>query len=586
MLPNSLLPTLLPKPQFKAVILAGYGIDLFPLVEPPTPSTSTTNNSNSGTNSNENESTSSTGSGGGQTKALLPVGGKKMIDWVIEQIESAGILEVLVLTPQSISKPMSHHLRSRRSTTSKDSGSSKVELEEIPEEIASRGTVRVLMWATEKSLITTDFILLPCDLLLSPSSSSSSSSSSGISLASLLDRHRTDDNLVTTLFSTRSSGNIKDAKKDQQGPVEILTVYDRSSCRLLDVREMDDLEDQDEIPLRTSLLTKYPKPTLTTSLLPTQLYIFSSLILPVLRTAAAGQSEPDDEMLRRLKSFESVKDLVGWLARSNWRKNGKQDLSNFSRKIAPRRNSNSNSSSSRVGGGGSELAMGRSTTQLPSSYEYLNQSTKHTSVSRSEPQTPGTTTPTPALISRTSWLNESNSINTTTTTTTHGTTTNSSSSNMARQGRGGCKVLIWKESDGFCARGNTVSGFVELNRAALKLLPPSQTNFIPTFTPPGVFISPDSFLHPTVYTLMGEKVGIKKCIIGKNCQIGKNSKLTNSVLMEGCVIGENVKLDNCVISNGVQTRDRASLKDCELGKDVIVGSDSQLKGEQLTVGDE
>lgn len=39
------------------------------------------------------------------------------------------------------------------------------------------------------------------------------------------------------------------------GPPEILTIYDRKSSTLLDVREMDDYDD-DEVPLRTSLLSK------------------------------------------------------------------------------------------------------------------------------------------------------------------------------------------------------------------------------------------------------------------------------------------------------------------------------------------
>ncbi|GAA5950092.1 hypothetical protein JCM3765_004193 [Sporobolomyces pararoseus] len=565
MLPNSLLPTLLPKPQFKAVILAGYGIDLFPLVEPPTPSTSTTTTTTSTSDSpQENDNNR-------QIKGLLPVAGKKMIDWVLELVEQSGIFEVLVLTPSSISKPMSHHLRSQKRSSSSSNSSSKIELEEIPELISSRGTVRVLMWATEQNLITTDFILLPCDLLLSPSPSIGSNSS--ISLASLLDRHRTDDNLVTTLFSTRSSGNVKNSKQSGGGPVEILTIYDKQSSRLLDIREMDELEDQDEIPIRTSLFKKFKSTTLTTSLLPTQLYIFSSLILPLLKTSQ-DDDEKDEEkrdLLKKLKSFESVKELVGWLARTNWRKRGKQDLVSQQQQQRSR--------------GGGELAMGRSTTQLPSSTiynnSYSNEPLRQTNTgTATATQTPGTTTPTPALISRTSWLDTNHHHH------ESSSSTNSNNSNNSRQGRGGCKILIWKESDGFCARGNTVSGFVELNRAALKLLPSSQTSFVPNSTPTGVFISPDSFLHPTVYNLMGEKVGIKKCIIGSKCLIGKNSKLTNSVLMEGCIIGENVKLDNCVISNGVQIRDRASLKDCELGKDVIIDFDSQLKGEQLTVGDE
>lgn len=96
MLPNSLLPTLLPKPQFRAVILCGFGVDLFPLVEPPTPSLST---------SSQNDHSQVQGPGQGQTKALLPVAGKKMIDWVLERVEQAGVFGTY-LDPFLLPRPM------------------------------------------------------------------------------------------------------------------------------------------------------------------------------------------------------------------------------------------------------------------------------------------------------------------------------------------------------------------------------------------------------------------------------------------------------------------------------------------------
>lgn len=51
---------------------------------------------------------------------------------------------------------MGHHLRARRSAPSTSSSSSptaKVELEEVPEEIARRGVVNIVRWAAEKGFI-------------------------------------------------------------------------------------------------------------------------------------------------------------------------------------------------------------------------------------------------------------------------------------------------------------------------------------------------------------------------------------------------------------------------------------------------
>jgi len=177
---------------------------------------------------------------------------------------------------------------------------------------------------------------------------------------------------------------------------------------------------------------RYPSPTLTTQLLPTQLYIFSSLLLPLLTTSDASLS-------RRLKSFESVRELAGWLARSNWRK-GRESL-------FPLR-------------GDEGLAMGRSTTQLPSSTYLPTTSNGEDGEGRSEPQTPGIMTP--ALVTRNSWLSRRNSV---VTTNAGGGGGKKEGDRNSRSGAGGCKVVVWEEKDGFCARGNTVNGWVEINRA-------------------------------------------------------------------------------------------------------------------------
>lgn len=77
----SLLTDTLPKAQFRAIILCGYGADLYPLIEPT-----------AGPSSDE-EGAGPAGKhqAQGQVKALLPVAGKKMVDWVIERVEDSGV---------------------------------------------------------------------------------------------------------------------------------------------------------------------------------------------------------------------------------------------------------------------------------------------------------------------------------------------------------------------------------------------------------------------------------------------------------------------------------------------------------------
>lgn len=41
-----------------------------------------------------------------------------------------------------------------------------------------------------------------------------------------------------------------------------------------------------------------------------------------------------------------------------------------------------------------------------------------------------------------------------------------------------------------------------------------------------------------MYAGLGEKVGLKRCVIGRGCTVGKGSKLIGVVLMEDVVVGE------------------------------------------------
>lgn len=262
MLPNPLLPDQLPKPQFRCVIPCGYGVDLFPLVEPESRPPTQHHQQDHGDDKAHHQQ---------QIKPLLPVAGKKMIDWVLDRVQQAGVFGqpaspvspwaiVAILTPcahtrrdprprarihrqthkspppspptRSLAKHHHHRpaatQRPRRIGRSPGRGrleecrprldvGHRTKLDHRPssppcpsERVPTRQLTNPPRLAHPHTQ--TDFILAPCDLLLSPNSNPPSP----ISLAALLDRHRSDDNLLTTLFSERAAGNVIEARKDGQ----------------------------------------------------------------------------------------------------------------------------------------------------------------------------------------------------------------------------------------------------------------------------------------------------------------------------------------------------------------------------------
>lgn len=139
--------------------------------------------------------------------------------------------------------------------------------------------------------------------------------------------------------------------------------------------------------------------------------------------------------------MDNIRDLAGWISRLSWRNGGRDAIGYRAKGDVDREDG---------------LAMGRSTTQPPlvgtAGKGYAKNAFGHDSM----PQTGANT---PALVSRSSWrANEFAGA---------GAWREGSAQTAAGKaaGSGGCKVVVWRSADGWCGRGNTVAGWVEMNRA-------------------------------------------------------------------------------------------------------------------------
>ena len=109
-------------------------------------------------------------------------------------------------------------------------------------------------------------MLLPCDLCIVKNAESSD-----FNLSHLLDRHRLGENLMTSLLVERIAGNEEKPKDGEcisrcvpsfdslsplnlTGPPAMLSIIDPVESLLLDIKDMDDFDD--EVDLRSSLLSK------------------------------------------------------------------------------------------------------------------------------------------------------------------------------------------------------------------------------------------------------------------------------------------------------------------------------------------
>lgn len=99
----------------------------------------------------------------------------------------------------------------------------------------------------------------------------------------------------------------------------------------------------------------------------------------------------------------------------------------------------------------------------------------------------------------------------------------------------------------YLIRANSLAGYWELNRRFLRTMPPvistpapaiasiDGTAQAPLITPTAQ-ISPDSLLGEG--TRVGDRASIKKCVVGRHCNIGRGAKITGCVLWDFVTVEE------------------------------------------------
>lgn len=92
--------------------------------------------------------------------------------------------------------------------------------------------------------------------------------------------------------------------------------------------------------------------------------------------------------------------------------------------------------------------------------------------------------------------------------------------------------------------------------------------------------SPDAKIYCGRNSSVSEKVFITgNTVIGSNVYIGKNTKIRNSVIMDGAYIGEDVTLNDCIIcSNSKLGSGSAVYENAVVGESVTIGENAVISG--------
>ncbi|KAJ3218191.1 hypothetical protein HDU67_006453 [Dinochytrium kinnereticum] len=220
--------------ELKGIILAGRGTRMFPLAE------------------EEN-----------LPKALLPVANKPMIHYQLQWLEDARINDIIIVCHDTAYKNISNFAHN---VYEKTNDASKIELVKVKSE-DDLGSADVLRQLANR--IKTDFILLSCDII------------TNFPPHQLIDVYRMQAPTVTALFyESLKAEEASTWKKDDDALQEFVGI-DHRTCRLVMTTTLDELDD-DELPVKISVLESFPTVKIHTKLRDAHMYIFKRWVLDLI----------------------------------------------------------------------------------------------------------------------------------------------------------------------------------------------------------------------------------------------------------------------------------------------------------------
>lgn len=219
--------------EFTAVVLAGFGGNLIPF----------TNQENI-------------------PKALLPVANKPLLSYPLSWIEKAGISSTIIVCLDAHETAISSWLRTSWKGSFRPALVAASSEDEI---VGSADALRTLLSDKYKDKIKSDVVILSCDSICE------------IPPHELLDFHRQSDASITSIFYRNHGADVMAPVKKGS---KTFTGYEDSSKTLLYTNSEADVED--DLELRTSMLYKYPRLSLTTTLSDLHLYVCKRWVLDII----------------------------------------------------------------------------------------------------------------------------------------------------------------------------------------------------------------------------------------------------------------------------------------------------------------
>jgi len=444
-----------------------------------------------------------------------------MLEYPLVWLEQSGIKDVLLICPTSHRAALSNYIQSDSSASFP---SLQIDLQTFEElQDLSVGTGAILRHFAHR--IKQDFVLLPCDFVPPPT----------LALTQILNKFRTEstyDGAIATAFFYEGRKPDKGSSADEWGLVPTPTpiVWDERSETLLHIDTPDDADrNSEDLELRMSLLSKYPRVKLSATFMDSHVYACRRQVL---------------DALQEKSSFDSIREeFIPWLCKPQYQRT---KLEKYGRVLNPVTNALTQ-----------ELALKHSTLHSKAPVHLQHKE----AFLHSPPSDDQNQEHTKSLV-----LDE-----------------DEEEARIPASLR--MSLVIHRAQEGYAARANNLHAYLDLNRHFLS----QQTYSLPTDSDSRAKIdqkaqiSSDSMVGHS--TRVEERTSIKKSVIGNHCVIGKMVKIAGCVIQDHCVIADGAKLDGCILGKGTKVGGKAELSRCVTQCGYEVGAGETTRNEKLDISD-
>ncbi|KAL2155571.1 hypothetical protein VTH82DRAFT_313 [Thermothelomyces myriococcoides] len=492
-------------------------------------------------------------------KALLPIANRPMVWYPLEFCYRAGITNITLVCPPSAAEAISTALKTNPFLTSLPFP--RPDLLAPKDLDQNTGTAEILRLPELQAAVTSDFLVLPCDLVceLGADKLLQAWMVKSASLDDLVGDSQSQGSRsggLSVYYQTKTETPIKDEETDFVAtvplpPASILppkgslfpnmakVVYSMPTDSLKDLAE-----EKKGLPIRHGLLRQHPRVKMLTTHRDAHIYIFPHWVM---------------QFIKENERLETIgEDVIGWWVKATWQKGLSTKLGLDG--ILQRPSKGGSDGQASPGGnnpssGTHNLRVDSRATDAPNPVVSVRNSSGDDSQSTPGDGAVATEAPVPPLLGYFHPAGPSAPI-----------IRRVDTAQLLLQVSLQLAKIPSLEETGSDA---PASPFAHSRKVAY-----------PEGVKPRTTITKHDSLVADNVTVQ-EKTSIKECVVGANCQIGEGAKLSQCLLMDGVVVGKNCKLTKCILGKRSELGEGCVLTECEVQENLLVEAKTEAKGEKF-----